>query len=487
MPSSTIVSVVPPEIWGSIICDMNLSDLSILSLVCREWQMIALPYLYHTLYLGRISHLEQFTKRFNDQSNTPIGKLVRGLVIDDGSGWDLKVLDSSTPLYITSLFKLILIHTPGLESFTWKVLFMHPDEEIIECLQTHCTNLKSFSFGGFYSSGYSFAGEDSNPPILRFKNLQNYSFTSITGLSHPNKSLATSFSSMLQDSPDMRTVRLACERRDAVVSGSQISFSKQLQHTQLRSLNVFLGIGAAIEPDFHRVFDSSYNSSLRAFLARHSNLRSLEFGWAEQPGNYEPLGSSELEIILPSLKDLRGPTFLCAPILSSNIASRIESLAILDAFAYDELVSSFHMCMCSAKDMPLLNSLAIDLYYGSQENLDIVSELLKRAPDLEELCLGVSFDELHKVIELIRLVPKIRKLSIRPASFDMMRLDSGEYGWKQCLSFMAQICPNLQYVHELGPSYDDTSFWTISRNQEGVEVMVTDSTQSALFAICDVL
>ncbi|QRV97034.1 hypothetical protein RhiJN_25053 [Ceratobasidium sp. AG-Ba] len=143
--------------------------------------------------------------------------------------------------------------------------------------------------------------------------------------------------------------------------------------------------------------------------------------------------------------------------------------------------------MRSAKDMPLLKSLAIDLYYGSQESLGIVSELLRRAPGLEELCLGVSFDELNKVNELIRLVPKIRKLSIRPASFGMMRLDSGEYGWIQCLSVMAKICPELQYVHELGPTYDDTSFWTISRTQEGVKVMITDPAQSVLFAICDVI
>ncbi|QRV97035.1 hypothetical protein RhiJN_25054 [Ceratobasidium sp. AG-Ba] len=213
-------------------------------------------------------------------------------------------------------------------------------------------------------------------------------------LGYHRKNFAISLASLLRECPHIQTIDFVCGKGAFPNIDPPISFSAELGDTQLRSLHGFKTIGGSIEPDFSHVFDSSCRSHLRTFLLRHPTIRTLGFSRADPPAHSIALSSSDLEALLPSLKHLEGPPFLCAPILCSKIAVQLESVVFKIGRSFMGFLNSFEDFVHSVKQMPRLKCLAIDSHFGSKESLRIVYEILSRAPELEELCLGVSFDVL---------------------------------------------------------------------------------------------
>ncbi|CAE6451346.1 unnamed protein product [Rhizoctonia solani] len=60
---SGLLSRLPIELRTLVVGQLKLRDLSSISLVCKTWQIVAFPYLYHTIRLSNVAHLQVLEER----------------------------------------------------------------------------------------------------------------------------------------------------------------------------------------------------------------------------------------------------------------------------------------------------------------------------------------------------------------------------------------------------------------------------------------
>ncbi|KAH7333749.1 hypothetical protein B0J17DRAFT_136426 [Rhizoctonia solani] len=67
---SLLLNRLPVEIRTLVLGQQSPRELASATLVCQEWQKMVFPYLYHTVYLSGVDHLEILTKRLS-KKNVP--------------------------------------------------------------------------------------------------------------------------------------------------------------------------------------------------------------------------------------------------------------------------------------------------------------------------------------------------------------------------------------------------------------------------------
>ncbi|KAG8680161.1 hypothetical protein FRC09_018440, partial [Ceratobasidium sp. 395] len=138
--------VLPIEIWGSILTRLTrLSDLCLLSIVCRGWHSLVFPRLYHTVYLSRSSHLEQLAEGVGATSSAlSFSGHIRTLVLDGGpdtGNYRATISDAN----LGSLTK-VLASATDLRRFAWNLNFVPNNPRLFEVLRDNCPNLRTFEF-----------------------------------------------------------------------------------------------------------------------------------------------------------------------------------------------------------------------------------------------------------------------------------------------------------------------------------------------------
>ncbi|CAE6451442.1 unnamed protein product [Rhizoctonia solani] len=120
---SLLSTQLPAELLPMVLAPQFPRDLASTSLVCRQWQRIAFPYLYHAVYLSTSAHLKVLTERLlekdvPDSLSIPVHLrcLTFGGSIDNNR--DMKYLDSIIPrLDRLSCLYWVLPFTP--DHFAW--------------------------------------------------------------------------------------------------------------------------------------------------------------------------------------------------------------------------------------------------------------------------------------------------------------------------------------------------------------------------------
>ncbi|KAG9078892.1 hypothetical protein FS749_009055, partial [Ceratobasidium sp. UAMH 11750] len=115
-------TTIPPEIMHQILSMNYPWDLPTLSLVCRLWQALAFPTLYHTVFLDIYDHATLLVDRINSETdNTPlrISDYARNLFVGFECPYDYGSASISFTHIDLSRFKQAISKLHKLERLAW--------------------------------------------------------------------------------------------------------------------------------------------------------------------------------------------------------------------------------------------------------------------------------------------------------------------------------------------------------------------------------
>ncbi|KAG8766419.1 hypothetical protein FRC12_006893 [Ceratobasidium sp. 428] len=432
-------TVLPIEIWGSILTRLTqLSDLCSLSVVCRNWRPLAFPHLYHTVYLSRSSHLEQFAEGVGATSSAlSFADHIRELVLDGGpdpGNYRATIFNAN----LGSLVKVLTL-TTGLRRFAWNLNFVPKNPRLFEVLRDNCPNLRTFEFeapadiGMFSGGGYT-----------RMFDLQNLENMAITIQHHgplrfnPN---LESFALPLRSSPNLKSLALLIEADyDSQTCWSPSTLLNSLKDLTFPSLHSF-NAGGVVDNLWYQAFAAPGSDPLGAFFTRHPGLRTISLGWMEQV-SYEAIIAPEIvESLFPSLVHFCAPAALSGPVMASKLANQLETLSII------ELVPphgpSLETAAQAARPMPNLRKLVIDGRRQGWVKMDAVKQILGYTPDLEEFDISQGLDQ-PELLPSLRLIPNLRVLTVETFGWSGVKTDSQ---WDAYVVELAKACHKLNRVN----------------------------------------
>lgn len=162
---------LPNEALNIIMSQLRLCDLAKASRVCREWQILAFPHLYHTVYLTRARHLQLFAERAVSQCLTQLSirGYTRKLIFDEANyrgrsgrrtkgrrGVNRIIAEEDLEHLVTLLPRLRC-----LEHVSWDLDFIPHNPEVVRVMEGACPNLRSihWSVNKFASHFHSLTGK----------------------------------------------------------------------------------------------------------------------------------------------------------------------------------------------------------------------------------------------------------------------------------------------------------------------------------------
>lgn len=164
-------------------------------------------------------------------------------------------------------------------------------------------------------------------------------------------------------------------------------------------LHTFRAIGGT-QVDWESFFESPNSSPLRTFLLRHPQLSTIGIGSINDHGYDQTVSPEDMSKLLPSLRHLEAPVFLCGPILRSSLGNKIESVEIFDRLqssSLGEAESNVNAVMLEVSPLPELRRLILSLETCDSIREVTVKELLEAASNLEYLEFRDPLDKLVSV------------------------------------------------------------------------------------------
>ncbi|CAE7199655.1 unnamed protein product [Rhizoctonia solani] len=104
----------PNELLTMVIAQLSTHNLVPVSLVCRRWQRLAFPFLYHSMYLSKCTHLEALENRLLEDNVPDSLSVPAHLKCLAFGGSDINYIN---PEY----FELILPRLVHLTSLSWEL------------------------------------------------------------------------------------------------------------------------------------------------------------------------------------------------------------------------------------------------------------------------------------------------------------------------------------------------------------------------------
>ncbi|CAE6537083.1 unnamed protein product [Rhizoctonia solani] len=253
------------------------------------------------------------------------------------------------------------------------------------------------------------------PQLLRFTNLTRFSLKS-QGISHKfNFSQLEPLAHLLQSSPSLEFIVL--DLKDTYHSGQTYSPTVILEplgdQFVLPRLHTFHMLGSA-DPGWLE-FASDPTHPFRTFLARHPSIRDLAIGC---PMDIEGTGINpdDLSQLLPSVKHLAIPSFMCESVVKSQLALHLESLVISDPSFHDEDALDPVAEAMRIRTLPNLRKLSI---WAESEDFEltagVVEAFTSAAKGLEELEFRVPVDDYSGFIEAMGMAENLRQIKLVPS------------------------------------------------------------------------
>ncbi|KAG8733823.1 hypothetical protein FRC10_012125 [Ceratobasidium sp. 414] len=411
--SSLSFQLLPGDIWNHILACLHhrFHDLFTASLVSKDFRLLALPHLYHAVYLDHPGYLKQLALRIaaDDTSTLSVREHVKGLFI---GRWVMQVDEAGCESKndMESLKKILSV-LPRLRHLTLEVLVAPQDQDIWEILRVKCTELRSFEL--FMLVGQPFFHDDFH-----------FEHATLEPILLP-----------LRNSPNLQSLELSFAQYPRGLDWLPNELFSALDDITFPHLHT-LHLRGDIDPRFFSSFKNHRLNSLGRFFSRHSGLRSLCID-PTSPLPIQAIDPQVAEVVFPSLTRLEGPYLVCGSVMASTLADQLEDLKVTDL----RLVPNAPLTL---KSLPKLRKLLIGEGAVSPD-LSIVEKLLSCTPGLEELVCGWQLEMPDEVLSVLSIVPELRILSLGA----MPSGASKKAGWHERVPVFAEKCPKLQRMNRL--------------------------------------
>ncbi|KAG9119350.1 hypothetical protein FRC07_005666, partial [Ceratobasidium sp. 392] len=400
-----------------------------------------------------------------DDSSLSVRDTLRGLVVDEGPGskyvGEIFAIDEEHLVPLAT----VLSAAPYLEHFAWDLSYLPSSQPIVEILQTQCPNLRSIHFS-IRQPDFAELYHEPYTLILKFKNLPYLSLAMTCLPYHFDEEHIESLALLVRACPNLRTIDFDFD--DHHDSGGQWSPGQLCAHLKditFHHLHTFRTM-SNIDPDWLQFFDSPEKNPLHQFFLRHPDLHTIGLGWLPETVYSKPIDPTVMKALFPSVKHAEVPAFLCVPIVASKLAAQIETIKVADPyFWHSPPESDLRFIARSARCMPNLRRLSFDFDFRHSTRPDGLEELLRLAPGLQELELGIPLIELDEIVDSLKHAPNLQKLSILPAETRAIELRTGERVWVAFISSVAGVCLKLRYFRDL--SDWDEVWWMVNRLEDG--------------------
>ncbi|KAG9119017.1 hypothetical protein FRC07_006180 [Ceratobasidium sp. 392] len=295
--------------------------------------------------------------------------------------------------------------------------------------------------------------------MFSFKDKSSISIRSKRLDPSPDAGLPEAMIDMVRASPNLRSLELdlsdpSMDRLrwspDQLCSGLDTTFP---------NLRVLRMLGAAT-PDWESFFESPDDSSYRQFLKRHPKLHTVSMGWVHEH-SWRDFPAESLAALFPSLRHFEGPLFICQALVSSSIATQLESLTALDESLEGNEIDELSE---SAFEMPSLRSLRFRLE-DEELNSDAVTKLLSLAPNLKQLTVCSITSKLGELVEILKHAPNLEELTMPIDKILEIVQGMGETTASALVYELAHELPNLRVVHD-GLEPELRRRWVISQTSE---------------------
>ncbi|CAE6390834.1 unnamed protein product [Rhizoctonia solani] len=432
------LSRLPLELLALVFDQLPLCNLTSISLVCKTWQIAAFPYLYHTISLSDVDHLEVLEERLSvddapDSLSVPIH--LRCLRL----GGCIKNKDSHS-------FDTIIPKLTHLNCLYWELEFMPNNFRwFFACPELKLVHL----LPKILDSNYGWMNRLDQ--LLQFTNLTHFSLHTSTlpisyGFEIHYNSYIEPLAALLRSSPNLESIVLN-------IKGARAPYSPTLILEPLGSKFVFLQLhtfhvlGDA-DPGWSE-FISTPTHPLRAFLARHPTIQDFGIGCPLEDVSSDGMDPEELSRLLPSVKHLACPLFLCEVVVISKLATQLVSLAISDfslAGADEEDTPFYPLFSLMTEDsLPNLRQLAIwddfGVYYLTAE---VFEEFFLAAKGLEELEFRVDVYDSDDFFRVLSGAKNLRRITLDKNEFCPRGISDD--AWRSVMVTLAETCPLLETI-----------------------------------------
>ncbi|CAE6451435.1 unnamed protein product [Rhizoctonia solani] len=431
-------SRLPLELLALIFGQLSLCNLTSISLVCKTWQIAAFPYLYHTIRLSDVAHLEVLEERLSmddapDSLSVPIH--LRCLKL----GGCIKNKDLHS-------FDTIIPKLTHLDCLYWELEFMSNNFHWFFA----CPKLKSVHLlPEILNTHYEWMNrldQYAVPPIHKLDPiLTSYQYFTYA-LEIYYDSYIEPLATLLCSSPNLESIILNIKGARAPYSptlileplGSQFIFPK---------LHTFHMLGDA-DPGWSE-FISTPTHPLRAFLARHPTIQDLGIGYPLEDVSSDGMDPDELSRLLPSVKHLACPLFLCEAVVTSKLATQLESLAISDysLAGFDEEYMPFDplFALIAEDSLPNLRKLEIwddfAVYYFTAQEFE---RFFLIAKGLEELEFRVDVYDSDDFFRALSGAKNLRRITFDQNQFHPRGISDDAQ--RSVMVTLAETCPLLETI-----------------------------------------
>jgi len=200
--------------------------------------------------------------------------------------------------------------------------------------------------------------------------------------------------SLLRSSPHLESIILSIEDLDQTYETYSPTRLLEPLGDQLifPNLHTFHMLGDA-DPAWSG-FASEPTHPLRAFLTRHTSIQDLAIGCPLDDVSGREVKPDDLSLILPSVKHLALPSFLLETVVTSKVASQLESLATSNPSLYDDDPLTPAAEALTENALPNLRKLAIWADMGEFElGAGVVEAFVLAAKGLEVLEFRVDIED----------------------------------------------------------------------------------------------
>ncbi|CAE6536998.1 unnamed protein product [Rhizoctonia solani] len=295
------------------------------------------------------------------------------------------------------------------------------------------------------------------PQLLVFTNLTHFSFKSESLPRGCDDEHLGALTSLLQSSPQLESIILSIEDLGQTFETYSPTLILEPLGDQFvfPHLHTFHMLGDA-DPDWFG-FVSIPSHPLRAFLARHTSIRDLAIGFPLEDVSGREMDPNDLSQILPSVKHLAFPSFLLKAVVTSKLASQLESLAISDPSLYDDDPLGPAAEAMGENTLPNLRKLAIWADMGEFElGAEALVLFFSAAKGLEELEFRTEVQDYGEFLSALCEAENLRQIKL-----DEHRI-CRVAGWEFTMIELGNVCPRLEVI----ASTHGKGAWKIVRGED---------------------
>ena len=165
---------------------------------------------------------------------------------------------------------------------------------------------------------------------------------------------------MIQASPSLRSLDLTVSTRFVWNATPWPSNSSPSSAQVFQDLRIYR-VGGSVDPHWRSFFEAPETNEFHSFLRLHPHLHTVSISWIEQTVGHDNVSPEALADLFPSLRHFEGPLFLCEALVQSTLASRLETLGILDRQSRNERLSRV---AARKPRLPELRTLKLTFHYG---------------------------------------------------------------------------------------------------------------------------